>query len=241
MAETLFVSDLHLDEDRPQIIRGFRHFLEDRAPEAEALYILGDLFEYWIGDDDPASPFEPVMASLRDLGQRIPVYFLAGNRDFLAGSGFAERSGCQLLDEPVALDLYGTPTLLMHGDTLCTDDRDYLALRARLRDPGWQERFLARPLSERRQEARALRAESHRAQVAKATAITDVNPEAVAATFRQHGVDRLIHGHTHRPAIHRGDVDGRPVERVVLGDWYTQGSLLECTPAGCRLTPWGCR
>jgi UDP-2,3-diacylglucosamine hydrolase len=233
---TLFISDLHLDPDRPVITALFLDFLQHRAVGAEALYILGDLFEAWIGDDDDARLGRQVAAALKDLtAGGVPVYLVHGNRDFLVGERFAAASGVYLLSEATVIDLYGTPTLIMHGDTLCTDDLTYQAFRAQVRSPQWQAQLLARPLAERRQIAKQLREGSQQATQQKAGEITDVNPDEVIRIMREYGISRLIHGHTHRPAIHNLLIDGRPAQRIVLGDWYEQGSVLSCNAAGCRL------
>jgi UDP-2,3-diacylglucosamine hydrolase len=234
--ETLFISDLHLDPQRPEVIDLLVRFLDGRAAGADALYILGDLFEYWIGDDDVRDGLLPAIEALSRLSDAgVPVFFMAGNRDFLVGSGFAERTGCRLLEDPTRVELYGFPTLLMHGDTLCTDDAAYQGLRKQLRDPAWQAGFLALPVAQRRAQAEALRRESREATRGKAADIMDVNAAEVAATFRKHGVQRIIHGHTHRPAAHTLEIDDEPAERIVLGDWYTQGSVLSVTPNGYTL------
>lgn len=232
---TLFISDLHLDAERPAITALFLDFLKQRATAVEALYVLGDLFEAWIGDDDDTEPGPAVAAAFKALSGRVPVYFMHGNRDFLLGEGFAAASGMQLLPETRMIDLYGVPTLIMHGDTLCTDDVEYQAFRAQVRSPAWQAGILTRPLAERRQLARQLRADSLRVTREKGLEITDVNPQTVKETMRAHGVRQLIHGHTHRPAIHEFTLDGEPARRIVLGDWYDQGSVLVCNPQGCRL------
>ncbi|MEJ2480662.1 MAG: UDP-2,3-diacylglucosamine diphosphatase [Acidihalobacter sp.] len=236
MPETLFISDLHLDPERPEVIDLLVRFLDGRAAAADALYILGDLFEYWIGDDDIRDGLLPAIEALRRLSDAgVPVQFMVGNRDFLVGEGFAERTGCRLLDDPTRIELYGVPTLLMHGDSLCTDDVAYQTLRKQLRDPAWQAGFLALPVEQRRAQAEALRRESREATRDKAAEIMDVNTTEVAAAFREHGVRRIIHGHTHRPAVHALQLDGEPTKRIVLGDWYTQGSVLSVTPAGYEL------
>ncbi|NJN46938.1 MAG: UDP-2,3-diacylglucosamine diphosphatase [Candidatus Competibacteraceae bacterium] len=233
---TLFISDLHLDSRRPSIVDLFLDFLQRQAPEAEALYILGDLFEVWIGDDDDAELGSTVAQALQNLTQQgVPVYLLHGNRDFLIGQQFAAASGVQLLPETLVIDLYGTPTLLMHGDTLCTDDVKYQAFRAQVRSSRWQSQMLSRPLEERRLLGRQLREESQQATADKPPEITDVNPQAVIAIMRALQVYQLIHGHTHRPAVHSLEIDQQPACRMVLGDWYAQGSLLVCDDEGCRL------
>lgn len=233
---TLFISDLHLSPERPEITALFLDFLHRHAPEAEALYILGDLFEVWIGDDDTNPLAREVAAALRSLREAgTPIRFLHGNRDFLLGRRYAERAGLELLPETRVIDLYGEPTLILHGDTLCTDDTDYQAFRSKVRDPRWQRRMLRLPLFLRRFQARRMRRASQRATRTKPMQITDVNPAAVGAAMREHGVRCMIHGHTHRPAVHDFELDGRPAKRIVLGDWYEQGSLLRCDASGCRL------
>ena len=235
---TLFISDLHLEPTRPAITALFLDFLERRARRAEALYILGDLFETWIGDDDDAEPGGTVAAALRKLtDQGVPTCFLHGNRDFLLGERFAAASGIQLLPESGVIELAGESVLLLHGDTLCTDDVEYQAFRAQVRDPVWRARTLALPLAQRRALAGQLRETSRQATRQKAAEITDVNPTAVDRALRAHGVRRLIHGHTHRPAIHDWTLDGQAARRAVLGDWHDQGSVLVCDAAGWRLEP----
>ncbi len=236
MQGTLFISDLHLDPERPAVTELFLGFLATRARKADAVYILGDLFEAWIGDDDPSPLARQVVAALRALtSQGVPVFFQHGNRDFLLGERFARNAGCTLLDDQVVIDLYGTPTLLMHGDLLCTDDTEYMKFRDMVRDTAWQAALLARPLEERREIARDMRRVSREQTSGKPEAITDVNAQAVANAMARHGVRRLIHGHTHRPGLHDLVITGDPAQRIVLGDWYEQGSLLECSPNGCRL------
>ncbi len=236
MSETLFISDLHLDPQRPRIIEGLHALLAGRARQARALYILGDLFEYWIGDDDPEDRHADTLAAIAALADAgVPVYFLPGNRDFLFGERALARSRMRLLPDEVVIDLEGRPTLLMHGDLLCTDDEEYQAMRRQFRDPEWQRQFLAQPWAEREAQVRALRARSRDATQDKPQDITDVNPQAVLEALRRHGVRDLIHGHTHRPAIHELDLDGAPARRIVLGDWYREGSLLSCSGQDWRL------
>jgi UDP-2,3-diacylglucosamine hydrolase len=233
---TLFISDLHLDPQRPEITRLFLGFLEKRGRAAGCLYILGDLFEAWVGDDDDSPLAGAVCAGLRDCaGSGTPVYVMHGNRDFLLGNAFATASGCTLLADPAVIDLYGQATLLMHGDLLCSDDTEYLAFRDRVRESRWQQAFLDKPLAERRQIALQLRETSIERTQGKPDSIMDVNPQTVVDTMKRHAVQRLIHGHTHRPGVHNLMVNGKPAQRLVLGDWYEQGSVLECTPAGCQL------
>lgn len=232
---TLFISDLHLDESRPRIVAQFERFLADIAPGADALYILGDLFESWVGDDELTLAFpQRIALALKGLAAGVPVLFMHGNRDFLVAQGFAGATGARLLDDPTVLDLYGTPTLLMHGDTLCTDDHEYQTFRARVRDPHWQRGALARPLDERLAIARGMRADSEGAKVLKSMDIMDVAPAAVEKAFADCGCDVLIHGHTHRPGRHVHRVDGRERVRWVLPDWYERGGYLEASPEGMR-------
>ena len=238
---TLFISDLHLDPERPEITRLFGEFIDRDARGAEALYILGDLFEAWVGDDDPSDTGAFVAAKLKALADSgVPVLFMHGNRDFLVGEAFAQSAGMTLLADPARIDLHGRPALLMHGDTLCTDDVAYQQFRAQTRDPRWQAQFLAQPLAARLAFARQARAASQARQgelrdAGTMEAITDVAPAAVEAAFREYDVDLLIHGHTHRPAVHALDFGGRTHRRVVLGDWYEQGSVLRVDADGMRL------
>lgn len=231
----LFISDLHLSPLEPGTAQTFLDFLAGPARNATSLTILGDLFDYWIGDDDLADPFNLRIAlALRALADHgVNVEFMAGNRDFLIGAGFAETAGLSLLPDPSLRNLGGVPTLLLHGDTLCTDDLAYLRFRAKVRDAAWPAAFLARPLDVRRREVEDLRAQSMAAQREKADAILDVNADAVAAAFRSHGATALIHGHTHRQACHDLNVDGKSCQRWVLGDWHPgQGTALACTANG---------
>ncbi len=229
----LFVSDLHLAPDNPGPLQSFIQLLEGRARAADRLFILGDLFELWIGDDyvDPA--FEPLLDALQACTRSgTPVLLMHGNRDFLIGERFLRRSGCTRLDDPTLVELYGRRVLLMHGDLLCTDDVDYQRLRRQFRDPAWQRQVLQRPVAERLAMARQARAASDQATRDKPQAIMDVNPDAVVAALRESGADLLVHGHTHRPATHRLQVDGRAVQRIVLGDWYRAGSVLVLDAGG---------
>jgi UDP-2,3-diacylglucosamine hydrolase len=227
---TLFISDLHLDASRPHITRLFLDFLENEASKADALYILGDLFEAWIGDDASDAVGDAVadgLARLHECG--VPCFYIHGNRDFLLGDVYARRARMTLLSDPSVLNIGGEDALLMHGDTLCIDDKPYQTFRKQTHDPTWQRAFLSRPLAERREFAEHARAESRRYTTSVTDAITDVNAEAVSNALRQHAVRRLIHGHTHRPARHVEMLDGNAVDRIVLGDWYEQGSVLRIT------------
>lgn len=238
LSRTLFISDLHLAEARPDTTARFERFLASQAPGADALYILGDLFEAWVGDDGLTLPFNARIAGgLRRLSATVPVFFMQGNRDFLAASGFLEATGARALDDPTVVGLYGEPALLMHGDTLCTDDTAYQAFRAQTRDPRWQAAALAQPLAQRLAIAQGMREGSAAAKAGKSEAIMDVTPLAVEAALRASGCQLLIHGHTHRPARHELDVDGARCVRWVLPDWYGEGGALEVTPAGLRALP----
>ena len=229
---TLFVSDLHLDPARPEVTRLFGGFLDGEARGAKALYILGDLFEAWVGDDDPSHTGRFVAEKLRALvDSGVPVAFQRGNRDFLVGQDYARRAGFSILPDPAVVVLDGAPVLLMHGDLLCSDDTAYQAFRAQTRDPAWQAAFLAQPLQARLAFAAQARAagaarQGELQQAGTMEAITDVAPDTVAAMFERYGIDTLIHGHTHRPAIHESSSGDRACRRIVLGDWYEQGSVL---------------
>ncbi|HEY8586078.1 MAG TPA: UDP-2,3-diacylglucosamine diphosphatase [Rhodanobacter sp.] len=231
---TLFIADLHLDPARPPITALFERFLaDDEVRRADALYILGDLVEAWIGDDDDAelpARIAHATRAVRDAG--VPVYFMAGNRDFLLGRQFAERAGMTLLEDGVVHDIQGHPTLLMHGDVLCTDDVAYQAVRRQVRTPQWREQILAMSLEARRAFAAKAREDSKAHTGSTMESIMDVNAHAVADAMRTAGVTRLIHGHTHRPAVHRFELDGNAAERIVLGDWYEHGSVLRVDDQG---------
>lgn len=234
-APVLFIADLHLDPARPDMIETFRAFCAGPARAVQALYILGDLFEVWIGDDDDEPAYARVAAALAALtGGGVPVHFMTGNRDFLVGATFRERSGIRPIPDPHVLDLFGARTVLCHGDTLCTDDVEYQRFRARVRTPAWQRDFLARPLAERRQVAEGLRGDSRDAMSGKEETAMDVSGDAVVELLRAHGATRLIHGHTHRPGRHRHRLDGGWAERHVLADWYRGASLLVATAGEIR-------
>lgn len=241
MSFSLFISDLHLSPDTPAANDTLLRFLRETAPAADALYVLGDLFEYWIGDEGLTQPFAMRVAqafrAVSDGG--VPVYFMHGNRDFLVGGRFALASGMKLLTDPSVVDLYGRRTLLMHGDTLCSDDVEYQKFRAMVRNPAWQQGFLGKPLDERVRMARDVRGKSEQAKQLKDMTIMDVTPATVEDAFRTHRYAQLIHGHTHRPARHEHKVDGRDCERWVLADWYEHGSCLLCDAGGCRAQPLG--
>jgi len=233
---TLFISDLHLDNSRPETTALLLRFLEQEAAQAEALYILGDLFEYWLGDDAPSECSLTVANTLAALCQKgVDCFFQHGNRDFLLRDNYATPAGMTLLPEEHVVDLYGERVLLMHGDSLCTDDEEYQQFRTHVRDPGWQQDFLALSPDERQQVARQARDASAAHKGEKAMDIMDVNHGAVISRFERHGVQRLIHGHTHRPAVHDLAANGQEAQRIVLGDWYTRGSVLRVTPNGYDL------
>jgi UDP-2,3-diacylglucosamine hydrolase len=236
---TLFIADLHLSPVRPEISRLFLEFLSSAASKAEALYILGDLFEYWAGDDDLGDRFNAdIVAALAVCARRGgTVFFMHGNRDFLVGSRFAQAAGLTLIEDPALIRLYGRPTLLTHGDDLCTDDAAYRNFRRQVRPQSWIDAFLARPLAERKREIEALRALSEAEKRNKPAAAMDVNADSVADLLRRHGYPRLIHGHTHRPARQEHDVDGRRCERWVLPDWYDRGGVLVADRSGIRMEP----
>ena len=233
---TLFIADLHLQTEEPAITAGFLRFLQGEARQADALYILGDLFEAWIGDDDPNPLHQQIASAIKavvDAG--VPCYFIHGNRDFLVGLRFARQSGMILLAEEERLDLYGREVLIMHGDTLCTDDQGYLAFRAKVHTPWIQRLFLALPLFIRRRIAARMRADSKAANSSKSMEIMDVNPQAVVDAMERHHVQWLIHGHTHRPAVHELQANGQPAWRVVLGAWHSEGSMVKVTPDDVEL------
>ena len=228
----LFISDLHLSAEEPANVAAFLDFLQGKAREATSLFILGDLFEYWAGDDDLATPFNArAAAAIRALADAgTAVFFMRGNRDLLAGPTFAEAIGARLLEDPTRVrfdkDADAPPLLLSHGDALCTDDLAYQAFRRQVRDPAWQTGFLAQPLAARKAFIASLRQQSETAKAEKAIEIMDVNADAVAALLRTHGYPSLIHGHTHRPACHLAEVDGHSCTRHVLSDWRGLASWL---------------
>ena len=234
---TLFVSDLHLEADRPDIGEQFLAFLDDEAAGAEALYILGDFFEAWVGDDDPDTYYASIKNALRELTDRgVPVYFMHGNRDFMIGDRFAGETGVVLLPDPSPAELYGKSVLLSHGDALCTDDAEYQQVRLMTRNPEWQAMMLEKPLEERLAIAAQARERSKARNAGLPEEIMDVNADAVASLIEEHGVDILLHGHTHRPAIHEVAVGDRFALRIVLGDWYEQGSVLRWDEDGLELS-----
>jgi UDP-2,3-diacylglucosamine hydrolase len=237
---SLFISDLHLIQDRPLANERFFAFLEDQAGAADALYILGDFFEYWIGDDDLADPFHAVIAGLlRDLTRGgTSLFLMHGNRDFLIGERFCQATGARLLDDPSIMRIGKEKVLLMHGDTLCTDDHDYQAWRRTARSAAWQKEFLGKSIAQRREVTVGLREKSRQVIRAKPAQIMDVNDGAVREALARHGVRKLIHGHTHRPGRHALQVNGVGCERWVLPDWYGKGGYLEAAGGKLRLVRW---
>ena len=231
--ESLFISDLHLTASRPEVVERFLHFCHQRVTDAERLYILGDLFDAYIGDDNNAWPFNAIKAGLRRLTELGTTVFIQhGNRDFLLGERFAEQTGAQLLNDHEVIDLYGTPALVTHGDLLCTDDIQYQAARQRVRAPEWKANALGKPLWMRQLYARWYRFKSGLDKGAKTREIMDVNAATVESVMREYGVNLLIHGHTHRPATHALNINGLPAQRIVLPEWDGQEWLLCWTPRG---------
>lgn len=231
-SKALFIADLHLCQQHPEITERFVRFCREQASQADKLYILGDLFEYWLGDDtidDIAQTVQTELKQLSDSG--CQCYFMAGNRDFLLGESFADSCDLTLLQEPHIIDLYDRPALLVHGDAECTDDVAYQKARQQLRDPQWQQQFLAMPIEKRIEFAQQARQQSREHTGQANIAIMDVNQNAIQSLFKQHNVDLLIHGHTHRPAVHQYEKK----TRIVMGDWHLQTHYLEATPTNLRL------
>jgi len=228
---TLFISDLHLDESRPDITRAFFEFLERETPHAEALYILGDFFEVWVGDDDDSEFSRQIVERLRDITDSgTALYFMHGNRDFLVGDIFIKETGATPLPDPSVIELYGEPVLLMHGDSLCTLDEDYMIFRQQARSPEWQQQLMSHSLAERRIIAADLRLKSQSMNSLKAEDIMDVTPNEVSKVMELQQVKHLIHGHTHRPARHPLSLSSGAAERIVLGDWHDHGWVLRVSP-----------
>nr|WP_283945990.1 UDP-2,3-diacylglucosamine diphosphatase [Kosakonia sp. R1.Fl] len=236
MVATLFIADLHLQTEEPAITAGFLRFLAGTAREADALYILGDLFEAWIGDDDPNPLHQQIAQAIKAVvDSGVPCYFIHGNRDFLLGQRFAQACGMQLLPQEQVLDLYGRNVLIMHGDTLCTDDAGYQAFRAKVHQPWLQKLFLTLPLFIRRRIAAKMRAGSKAANSSKSLSIMDVNQHAVVEAMEKHQVQWLIHGHTHRPAVHELTANNAPAFRAVLGAWHSEGSMVRVSESDVEL------
>jgi UDP-2,3-diacylglucosamine hydrolase len=236
MSHSLFISDLHLSHGHPRSTELFLRFASDIAPNAEALFILGDLFEYWAGDDDLDDPFHKrITDTLRELNAHgTRIFIMHGNRDFLMDEELGSACNATLLEDPTMIDLYGTPTLLTHGDTLCTDDTEYQHFRKLVRNDAWQTQFLSQPLAQRKAQIEQLRMQSESQKRSKEMALMDVNLDAVHELLRQNSYPRLIHGHTHRPAKHVHQVDGHACKRWVLGDWDSKANALRCDGNGIR-------
>ena len=230
-----FISDLHLHEGRPDITQAFVGFLEETAPKAEKLYILGDLFEAWIGDDNQSKFISEIRESLLKVNKTTEIFFMHGNRDFLLGPEFASSSGMKLISDPYVEEMFGSPVLLMHGDLLCTKDVDYQKFRKTSRDPEWQKDFLSKSLAERQKIAKELRDVSKEATGQKKEEIMDVSRSEVIKTMRESDVDLLIHGHTHRPGSHKIDIDDLSSRRIVLGDWDKNGRYIWMDSKSCEL------
>lgn len=228
MSDILFIADLHLTPQRPQMMDLFTHFAEDIAANAKALYILGDFFEAWWGDDDPALAYQGIFDSLRNLvdNHNTRVYLMHGNRDFLIGQTLAEHCHFSLINEPYPLQLAGKKALLIHGDSLCTDDIEYQKYRQMVRSPLWRQQTLSKSLEERYALAQSIRQQSKTDTAIKSEEIMDVNDSQTRQLFIEHDINLLIHGHTHRPAFHQLSINNKPVQRIVLGDWYQHASYL---------------
>lgn len=237
MSYSLLISDLHLDESRPQHLQALASLMQQHAGQADALYVLGDLFETWIGDDDDSDFNTQAIAAFRrfsDSGSAL--YFMHGNRDFMLGDAFCEAAGGKLLDEGHIVDFYGTKALLMHGDSLCTLDEKYQAFRRMVRNPQWQADMLAKPLEQRRMMAQMMRMQSQQKNDNKAENIMDVTPDEVVKALEEAGVSHLIHGHTHRPAVHDVALANGQGKRWVLGDWGDSGwQIIADSETGLRL------
>jgi len=228
-----FISDLHLTKDRPENTQRFLAYLASLSQPIKSLYILGDLFDVWIGDDDQTPPNNEIKQALRSVSDRgISIYFIAGNRDFLIGQQFFKETGITCLKDSYVIDLFGTKALLMHGDLLCTDDVQYQQFRQLTHQTSWQQDLLSKSLEERLAIAQHYRSESHLNKAEKSTDIMDVNQQAVIDHMEKTGVQLLIHGHTHRPAEHSLVVNNTPAKRIVLAEWDTDGSILEWTATG---------
>ncbi len=231
-----FISDLHLLPARPNITQAFLRFLTGTAKNAESLYILGDLFDVWVGDDNDIPEYTAITQALADYSsQGHQVFLMHGNRDFLMGDDFAKQAGLTIIQDPQVIELNGVATLLMHGDSLCTSDKEYMAFRQMVRDPQWQQTMLQKPLAERKAIAEHIRSTSDSMNSLKAEDIMDVTPEEVAKIMLETSTVRLIHGHTHRPARHQLEINQQAAERIVLGDWHDKGWYLVADEQGLNL------
>ena len=238
-AHSLFISDLHLCASRPAVTEAFLNFLKTEAKQAEKLFILGDLFEYWAGDDDINHPdHQNIILALKALSRNTAIYFIQGNRDFLVGEAFSEATGATILADPSALNLYGHRVLLSHGDALCTDDVEYQAFKKLVRSQDWQTKFMSQPLTQRKAQIEELRKKSEQEKSYKSSMIMDVNVQAVEKTLQDFNYPEIfIHGHTHRPDVHQLNLASKHCSRIVLGDWYEQGSCLMLDDSGFRNIP----
>tara|TARA_B100001113_G_scaffold136798_1_gene112322 strand:+ start:1189 stop:1914 length:726 start_codon:yes stop_codon:yes gene_type:complete len=233
---TLFLSDIHVSDEHPEISEHLKEFLLEEKFKINTIYILGDLFEYWLGDDDPNPSYREIKLLLKNLSQKgISIFFMHGNRDFLIGEKFAEEAGCHILPDPHVMDLFGKKVLMSHGDIFCTDDKEYQSFRNQTRDPAWKESILSKSLHFREEFAKKARLESSKHTNSKKNEIMDVNKDEILKMYEKYKVEIIIHGHTHRPAIHDIFYNGRDCQRIVLGDWYEQGSILRCDETGFDL------
>lgn len=223
----IFISDLHLDKNRPKIVNYFVDAISNLSRDVSSIYILGDLVEYWVGDDDPAMGLQIAFDAIHKKTSTTPIYFMHGNRDFLISEKFCKKYGMRLIQDPTIITLYKKKILLMHGDTLCTDDEEYQNYRKMVRSISWQEKVMKKTLEERLDIAEDLRKKSLEATKGKSEEIMDVNNQAVEDVIKKYNVDILIHGHTHRPNIHELEINGKNVKRLVLGDWYESAYLLK--------------
>ncbi len=233
---TLFISDIHISEQHPEICDQLIDFLENHTQQSKALYILGDLFEYWLGDDDTNPEYKRIKLALKKISNKnIPTYFMHGNRDFLIGESFARETGITILSDPSIIELYNEKILISHGDIFCTDDIDYQSSRKLTRDPNWQKIILGKSLEERKAFAYEARKKSSIHTQKTNEALMDVNQSEINKAFKKYGLNKIIHGHTHKPAIHNSIINGEPYKRIVLGDWYEQGSVLKWSQSGPEL------
>ena len=224
---SLFISDLHLDKKRPEVIKFFINFMIELDSKIESLYILGDFIEYWVGDDDPADGLTDIFNVIKKKSDSLDIYIMHGNRDFMLSENFCKKFGMKLLKDPTIIEIDNKKIMLMHGDTLCIDDKSYQEFRAMVRSDKWQKEMLKKPLKKRLELAKTLRERSLAATDVKDEIIMDVNQKEVVNVFQSNDIDLIIHGHTHRPNIHKLSVNNKDVTRIVLGDWYTKSFILK--------------